>query len=595
MKKKIEFCLLYRDMWQSSGKYVPRVDQLKEIAPAIVKMGCFSRIESNGGAFEQVNLLYGENPNTAVREWVKPFNEAGIKTMMLERALNGLRMYPVPADVRQLMFKVKKAQGVDIARSFCGLNDPRNLELSVKYAKEAGMISQAALSITYSEIHTVEYYMSVVDEVVKFGADEIALKDMAGVGRPVMLGRLVKAIKDKYPHILVQYHGHSGPGFSVASMLEVANNGVDIIDVAMEPLSWGMVHPDVITIQAMLKDAGFDVPEINMNAYMEARSLTQKFIDDFLGYFIDTKNKMMSSLLVGSGLPGGMMGSMMADLKGAHNGINMFLRNAGKKELTEDELLVQLFEEVSYVWPKLGNPPLVTPFSQYVKNVALMNILQMSQGKERYSQIDKNTWDMILGRTGKLPGTLAPEIVALAEEKGYEFFTGVPQDNYPDELPAFRKEMEDQGWDLGQDEEELFELAMHDRQYRDYKSGVAKKKFEEELEKAKNSSDIKVVIKEVKAPEVIKEELITKIKQEHPEAKPVIATVSGTVLWELAIDEPSIEKPVGTKFEEGDLVCFVSAYFGNEEIKALYPGRLCSIIAKQGDKVMKGEIIAFIE
>lgn len=595
MKKKIEFCLLYRDMWQSSGKYVPRVDQLKEIAPAIVKMGCFSRIESNGGAFEQVNLLYGENPNTAVREWVKPFNEAGIKTMMLERALNGLRMYPVPADVRQLMFKVKKAQGVDIARSFCGLNDPRNLELSVKYAKEAGMISQAALSITYSEIHTVEYYMSVVDEVVKFGADEIALKDMAGVGRPVMLGRLVKAIKDKYPHILVQYHGHSGPGFSVASMLEVAKNGVDIIDVAMEPLSWGMVHPDVITIQAMLKDAGFDVPEINMNAYMEARSLTQKFIDDFLGYFIDSKNKMMSSLLVGSGLPGGMMGSMMADLKGAHNGINMFLRNAGKKELTEDELLVQLFEEVSYVWPKLGNPPLVTPFSQYVKNVALMNILQMSQGKERYSQIDKNTWDMILGRTGKLPGTLAPEIVALAEEKGYEFFTGVPQDNYPDELPAFRKEMEEQGWELGQDEEELFELAMHDRQYRDYKSGVAKKKFEEELEKAKNSSDIKVVIKEVKAPEVIKEELITKIKQEHPEAKPVTATVSGTVLWELAVDEPSIEKPIGTKFEEGDVICFVSAYFGNEEIKALYPGRLCAVIAKQGDKVMKGEIIAFIE
>ncbi len=595
MKKKIEFCLLYRDMWQSSGKYVPRVDQLKEIAPVIVKMGCFSRIESNGGAFEQVNLLYGENPNKAVREWVKPFNEAGIKTMMLERALNGLRMFPVPADVRQLMFKVKKAQGVDIARSFCGLNDPRNLELSVKYAKEAGMISQAALSITYSEIHTVEYYMSVVDEVVKFGADEIALKDMAGVGRPVMLGRLVKAIKDKYPHILVQYHGHSGPGFSVASMLEVANNGVDIIDVAMEPLSWGMVHPDVITIQAMLKDAGFDVPEINMNAYMEARSLTQKFIDDFLGYFIDSKNKMMSSLLIGSGLPGGMMGSMMADLKGAHNGINMFLRNAGKKELTEDELLVQLFDEVSYVWPKLGNPPLVTPFSQYVKNVALMNILQMSQGKERYSQIDKNTWDMILGRTGKLPGTLAPEIVALAEEKGYEFFTGVPQDNYPDELPAFRKEMEEQGWDLGQDEEELFELAMHDRQYRDYKSGIAKKKFEEELEKAKNSSDIKVVIKEVKAPEVIKEELIAKIRQEHPEAKPVTATVSGTVLWELAIDEPSLEKPIGTKFEEGDVICFVSAYFGNEEIKSLYPGRLCAVVAKQGDKVMKGEIIAFIE
>ena len=365
MKKKIEFCLIYRDMWQSSGKYVPRVDQLVRVAPAIIEMGCFSRVETNGGASEQVNLLYGENPNKSVRAWTKQFNEAGIKTMMLERALNGLRMFPVPADVRQLMCKVKKAQGVDVIRSFCGLNDPRNLELSVKYAKEAGLISQAALSITYSEIHTVEYYMSIVDKLVEFGADEIGLKDMAGIGRPASLGKLVKNIKEKYPHIRVQYHGHSGPGFSVASMLEVAKAGVDIIDVAMEPLSWGMVHPDVITIQAMLKDAGFDVPEINMNAYMEARRLTQEFMDDFLVYFMDPKNKISSSLLVGCGLPGGMMGSMMADLKGAHKGINMYLRQNGKKELTEDELLVELFNEVQYVWPRVGNPPLVTPFSQY--------------------------------------------------------------------------------------------------------------------------------------------------------------------------------------------------------------------------------------
>jgi len=139
MKKKINFSLVYRDMWQSSGKYVPRVDQLKKIAPVIIDIGCFSRIETNGGAFEQVNLLYGENPNKAVREWTQPFNEAGIQTHMLERALNGIRMYPVPADLRKLMFQVKKAQGVDIARSFCGLNDHRNLELSVKYAKEAGI------------------------------------------------------------------------------------------------------------------------------------------------------------------------------------------------------------------------------------------------------------------------------------------------------------------------------------------------------------------------------------------------------------------------------------------------------------------------
>jgi pyruvate carboxylase subunit B len=595
MKRKIEFCLVYRDMWQSSGKYVPRVDQLVRIAPVIIDMGCFSRVETNGGASEQVNLLYGENPNKSVRAWVKPFNEAGIKTMMLERALNGLRMYPVPADVRQLMFKVKKAQGVDIARSFCGLNDPQNLELSVKYAKEAGMISQAALSITHSPVHTVEYYMELVDKLVAFGADEIGLKDMAGVGRPVTLGKLTRAIKEKYPHILVHYHGHSGPGFSVASMLEVAYAGADIIDVAMEPLAWGMSHPDVITIQAMLKDAGFDVPEINMNAYMQARSLTQEFVDDFLGYFIDPKNKQSTSLLVGCGLPGGMMGSMMADLKGAHNGINMFLRNSGKKELSEDELMVKLFEEVEYVWPKVGTPPLVTPFSQYVKNIALMNIMQMAQDKPRYSQMDQNTWDMILGRTGKLPGTLAPEIIELAKEKKYEFFTGIPQDNYPNELDKYRKEMDENGWEYGENDEELFELAMHDRQYRDYKSGIAKKNFEKELEAAKQKSNIQVIVKEIKLPEVIKEELVEKILEKHPNAKQVLAPVSGTVIWELEVNEKSSAKPLGTAFKEGDTVCWVSAYYGHEEVKSLYDGKLCAVVHQQGDKVKKGNIIAFVE
>ncbi len=594
-KRKIEFCLVYRDMWQSSGKFVPRIDQLQEIAPVIIDMGCFSRVETNGGASEQVNLLYGENPNKSVRAWCKPLNEAGIKTQMLERALNGLRMYPVPADVRELMCKVKKAQGVDIVRSFCGLNDHRNLELSIKYAKAAGQISQAALSITYSEIHTVEYYMGVVDKLVEYGADEIGLKDMAGVGRPVMLGRLVKCIKEKYPHIRVQYHGHTGPGFSVASVLEVCKNGADIIDVAMEPLSWGMVHPDVITIQAMLKDAGFDVPEINMKAYMQARSLTQKFMDDFLGYFIDPKNKISTSLLVGCGLPGGMMGSMMADLKGAHAGINMFLKKAGKPELNEDELLVELFNEVQYVWPKVGNPPLVTPFSQYVKNIALMNIMQMAQGKPRYSQMDQNTWDMILGKTGKLPGTLAPEILELAKEKGFEFFTGTPQDNYPNELPKYRKMMEEEGWDCGQDDEELFEMAMHERQYRDYKSGVAKKKFEEDLERAKQKAAAGPVAAAPAKPVDNKQAEVERMMAKYPDAKPVTAKADGTIIWDLTMNEQSMNPPIGTPFKEGETMCYVIAYYGNDPVTALFSGKLMHVFAKQGEKVKKGDIVALIQ
>lgn len=482
-KRKIKFSLVYRDMWQSSGKYLPRVDQLVKVAPHIIEMGCFARVETNGGGFEQINLLFGENPNNAVRQWTKPFHEAGIQTHMLDRSLNGLRMSPVPADVRKLMYKVKKAQGTDITRPFCGLNDPRNILDSIKYAKEAGMIAQAALSLTYSKVHTVESYVNLADTLIKGGADEICLKDMAGIGRPAWLGKIVEGIKKLHPNVPLQYHSHAGPGFAMASILEVCRAGVEYVDVAMEPLSWGTGHVDLIAVQSMLKDAGFDVPEINMDAYMKVRSLTQSFMDDFLGYYIDSKNRVMNSLLIGPGLPGGMMGSLMADLEGNLESINKWKVKNGKPELSQDDLLVKLFNEVEFIWPMVGYPPLVTPYSQYVKNLAMMNVMQLEKGKDRWGMIADDIWDMLMGKGGKLPGELDPVILKLAKEAGKEQFTDNPQSQYPDALPKFRKEMEENGWSFGPDDEELFELAMHPQQYRAYKSGAAKKAFEEDLAK----------------------------------------------------------------------------------------------------------------
>ncbi|MDR0763739.1 MAG: oxaloacetate decarboxylase [Bacteroidales bacterium] len=592
MAKEIKLSLLYRDMWQSSGKYVPRIDQLTQIAPVIIDMECFDRVETNGGAFEQVNLLYGENPNIAVREWTAPFNKAGIETHMLERGFNALRMYPVPADVRRLMYKVKKAQGTNISRSFCGLNDVRNLKRSIEYANEAGMISQAALSVSYGQVFTPEYYIDVAKQLVEYGAKEICLKDMAGIARPAYLGKIVAGIKKNHPNIIVQYHGHSGPGFSVASMLEVARAGADYIDVAMEPLSWGMIHPDVITIRAMLIDAGFQVKDINMSAYMEARRLTQSFIDDFLGYFIDPGNKQMSSLLVGCGLPGGMMGSMMADLKGMHGAINMALRKGGKSEVTLNDLVVQLFQEVEYVWPKLGCPPLVTPFSQYVKNIALMNIMFMAQGKERFDTIDKDSWNMILGRMGKLPGTLAPEIIEKAKKEGHEFYTGDPQDPYPDALDEYRKEMKENGWDFGKDDEELFELAMHDRQYRDYKSGVAKERFNKELEAAREKAGAPIIVSRqvVEVPRFD----VARLMELHPLAQPVQSPVKGKLMWQYDVADASSAPVVGTAVKKGDILCYIQTYYGVEDVCALADGKIIQIEAKQGEDVVKDQVLAFI-
>ncbi len=587
MKKEIKFSLVYRDMWQSSGKYVPRKDQLEKVAPLIIDMGCFDRVETNGGAAEQVNLLYGENPNPSVRAFTAALHKGGIGCHMLDRALNALRMNPVPADVRRLMYKVKKAQGVDITRIFCGLNDVRNIIPSIQWANEAGMVSQAAMSITHSQVHTAEYYIDMAEKLIEAGAKEIALKDMAGVGRPVSLGKIVNHIKTQHPDIKVQYHGHTGPGLSMASMLEVAKAGCDYLDVAMEPLSWGTVHPDVISVHAMLKDAGFLVKDINMKAYMATRSMTQSFMEDFLGYWIDPRNRYLNSLLLGCGLPGGMMGSLMADLKGVHAAINMNLKNQGKPELNEDDLLVELFEEVQNIWPKLGNPPLVTPFSQYTKNIALMNLFSLSKGEPRYeNSIDPAAWNMILGKAGKLPGTLAPEIVELAKKKGFEFFTGNPQENYPDELPRFIKEMEENGWERGQDDEELFEFAMHEKQYREFKSGEAKRRFNQELE-AKMQEKFQKNGGEVNIPDLR--------ALRHPNAETVVAPVSGVVMWEVDFDDKSVSPAPGTVYKEGDLLCAISSDHGMEPVYALWSGKIVEATAEQGKRVSKGETIAFIE
>ena len=587
MKKKIQFSLVYRDMWQSSGKFQPRKDQLERIAPVIIKMGCFSRVETNGGAFEQVNLLAGENPNAAVRAFCKPFNEVGIKTHMLDRGLNALRMYPVPDDVRALQYKVKHAQGVDITRIFCGLNDVRNIIPSIKWALEAGMTPQATLCITTSPVHTVEYYSAIDDKLIAAGATEICLKDMAGIGQPALLGKLTKSIKDKHPEIIIQYHGHSGPGLSMASILEVCNNGCDVIDTAIEPLSWGKVHPDIISVQSMLKNEGFDVPEIDMNAYMEARRLTQEFIDDWLGCFINPGNKIMSSLLLGCGLPGGMMGSMMADLAGIHRSINSILRSKGKEEYSTDEMLVKLFDEVAYVWPRVGFPPLVTPFSQYVKNIALMNLLTMAQGKGRFVMMDDAMWGMILGKSGTLPGKLDDEIVALAKKNGKEFTDADPHTLIPNALDGFRKEMDENGWEYGQDDEELFELAMHPEQYRDFKNGMAKKRFLADLQKARDA----------KLGSNLTPEKIAEFK--HAKADAVVSPVKGQVFFEFQGSSectPCIEPFIGQHYDEGQTFCYVQAPWGQfVEVPACLGGKLVEIATRQGGKVNRGDVIGYIE
>ncbi len=610
MAKEVKFSLVFRDMWQSAGKYQPRVDQLVDVAPSIINMGCFDRVETNGGGFEQVNLLYGENPNRSVREWTKPFREAGIETHMLDRALNGLRMSPCPKDLRKLFYKVKKAQGTDITRIFCGLNDPRNVIPSIIYAKEAGMTAQASLCITYSPIHTVEYYVNLAKTFIDAGADEICLKDMAGVGRPVSLGKIVKGIKKYKSDIIVEYHSHAGPGFSMASILEVCQNGCDYIDAAIAPLAWGTGHADIMAVQEMLRDAGFKVKDINMEAYMEVRTKVQAMLDDFLGYYCPALNRIDNSLLIKPGLPGGMMGSLMTDLEDNLKSLNKWKTKNNEPELNIDQLLIKLFDEVAYVWPKVGYPPLVTPFSQYVKNLALMNVLQMEKGKERWTMIADTIWDMILGKAGTLPGTVDPLLVEKAKAEGREFMTNDPQENYPDNLDEYRKKMDEQGWAYGDDDEELFEYAMHPAQYEAYKSGKAKADFEADLEKRRSEKiaglapsqpkDIMVTVAgksykvNISYDVKVKDTSITDEDSPlgHIGGKELTAPLEGKFFLVSGVGETA--KKIGDKVEAGDVVCYIEAMKTYNAIKTEHAGVITAINFTPGESVSEDDVIMLI-
>ena len=609
MKREVKFSLVFRDMWQSAGKYQPRVDQLVKVAPAIIKMGCFDRVETNGGGFEQVNLLYGENPNKSVRQWTKPFHEAGIQTHMLDRALNGLRMSPCPKDLRKLFYKVKKAQGTDITRIFCGLNDPRNVIPSIQYAKEAGMIAQASLCITHSPIHTVEYYVNLAKTFIEAGADEICLKDMAGIGRPVSLGKIVEGIKAYKKDIVIQYHSHAGPGFCMASILEVAKAGCDYIDTSMSPLAWGTGHADIIAVQEMLKDAGFQVKEINMEAYMETRTLIQEIYDDFLGYYIPKLNHINNSLLVKPGLPGGMMGSLMTDLEDNLKSLNKWKVKNGQPELTTDQLLVKLFDEVAYVWPKVGYPCLVTPFSQYVKNLALMNVIQMEKGKARWSMIADNIWDMILGKSGRLPGEVAPELVEMAKEQGRVFETEDPQSYYPDDLDTYRQKMQEKGWELGEDDEELFEYSMHPSQYEAYKSGKAKADFEADLAERKakaNGAGAAELPKSIKVsvngqtyevniaygnetPAATTASTVSAAPVAAGEGEDILAPLEGK--FYRVKDSQETPKQIGEDVKAGDVIGYIEAMKTYNAIRADFDGVLTAILVNSGEAVEEDDPI----
>lgn len=247
-----------------------------------------------------------------------------------------------------------------------------------------------------------------------------------------------------------------------------------------------------------------------------------------------------------------------------------------------------------------------------------MNVIQIIKGRERWSMVADNIWDMIIGKSGKLPGELGEEILRLAEKNGKRFYTGVPQELYPDNLDLYKKEMKDNNWDFGQDDEELLELAMHPEQYRAYKSGKAKEDFEAELAK-KREAKAKKECKEVPAVAAGSYEpksMIIDVNGEKfnvgvsygdavatPAAAPVAAAapaVNGNVSdviaplegkFMLTKDNTETALKVGDVLKEGDLVCYIESMKTYNAIVAEKAGKVVGIKKANGDSVEEDDVL----
>ena len=147
--------------------------------------------------------------------------------------------------------------------------------------------------------------------------------------------------------------------------------------------------------------------------------------------------------------------------------------------------------------------------------------------------------------------------------------------------------MDDNGWEYGQDNEELFELAMHPEQYRNYKSGQARKNFLADLQAKKDAQlGAKMTPEEASA-------------FKHAKADAVVAPVKGQVVWEFQGDgeaAPAVEPYIGKEYEPGSVFCYILTSWGEfVPVPADLGGKLVEINAKQGSKVSKGAVVAYIE
>lgn len=403
-----------RDGHQSLLATRMKIEDMLPIAEKIDQVGYHSLEVWGGATFDTCMRFLNEDPWERLKTLRKVFKKSKLQMLLRGQNLVGYKHYP--DDVAELFVKKSVENGIDIFRIFDALNDPRNMEKTIKVAKAEGAHVQATLSYTISPFHNVDHFVELAKVLKEMGSDSICIKDMAGLISPTSAYELVKRLKTEVG-LPIQLHCHYTSGMASMSYLKAVEAGVDVIDCAISSMAMSTSQPATETMVAALKDTEYDTG-LDLGLLSEIAEYIKKVRKKY-GKFDMAGNGVDTNVLRYQ-IPGGMLSNFYSQLA---------QQNALDK-------LKDVLDEVPRVREDFGFPPLVTPSSQIVGSQAVLNVLV----GERYKMVTNEVKDYMRGLYGKPPAPINEEVrkKIIGDEKP---IAGRPADMLEPGLEQAKKEI----------------------------------------------------------------------------------------------------------------------------------------------------------
>ena len=226
---------------------------------------CYS-LECWGGAtFDVAMRFLYEDPWDRLRKMRRAV--PNIPFQMLLRGANGVAYSSLPDNAIYHFCEQAKRYGVDVFRIFDALNDIDQLEVGIKAVQKAGGVVEATVCYSGDMLnphkkYNLEYYMNLIEKIVKIGTHVLGIKDMAGVLKPKAATLLIGSIRKKYPDLPIHVHTHDSAGTGVATYVACAEAGADAVDTATDSMSGMTSQPSVGALLASLEGTGLE-PGLN--------------------------------------------------------------------------------------------------------------------------------------------------------------------------------------------------------------------------------------------------------------------------------------------------------------------------------------------